>query len=48
VIYVHVIDVGNDKTVAGFYRQVAQIERFLIAAFERDADWQPAGAKEDA
>ena len=41
-IYVHVIDVGNEKAVARFYRQVEQIERLLIAAFERDADWQPA------
>lgn len=42
LIYVHVIDVGNDKAVARFYKQVAQIERLLIAAFERDADWQPS------
>jgi len=48
LIYVHVIDVGNDKAVAGFYMQVAQIERLLIAAFERDADWQPSTAKEEA
>ncbi len=47
LIYVHVIDVGNEKTVARFYRQVAQMERLLVAAFERDADWQPA-AKESA
>ena len=37
LIYVHVIDVGNEKAVARFYQQVAQIERLLIAAFERDA-----------
>ena len=42
LIYVHVIDVGNDKAVARFYRQVAQIERLLVASFERDADWRPA------
>jgi multicomponent Na+:H+ antiporter subunit E len=46
LIYVHVIDVGNDNAVARFYRQVAQIERLLVATFERDADWRPA--KEDA
>lgn len=46
LIYVHVIDVGNDKAVARFYRQVAQIERLLVDTFERDADWRPA--KEDA
>jgi multicomponent Na+:H+ antiporter subunit E len=48
LIYVHVIDVGNDKAVARFYRQVAQIERLLVAAFERDADWQPSTTKEEA
>lgn len=42
LIYVHVLDVGSDKAVARFYRQVAQIERLLVAAFERDADWRPA------
>jgi multicomponent Na+:H+ antiporter subunit E len=47
LIYVHVIDVGNEKAVAGFYRQVDRIQRLLIAAFERDADWQPS-AREDA
>ncbi len=29
---------------AGRYR----LERLLVAAFERDADWQPTSAKEDA
>lgn len=48
LIYVHVIDVGNDKAVSRFYRQVAQIERLLVAAFERDADWQPSTTKEEA
>jgi multicomponent Na+:H+ antiporter subunit E len=48
LIYVHVIDVGNEKSVARFYRQVEQIERLLIATFERDADWQPSTDKEDA
>ncbi len=48
LIYVHVIDVGSEKSVARFYRQVEQIERLLVAAFERDADWQPSSTKEDA
>jgi multicomponent Na+:H+ antiporter subunit E len=48
LIYVHVIDVGNDKALASFYKQVAHIERLLIAAFERDADWQPSTVNEDA
>jgi len=46
MLYMHVIDVGNDKALAGFYQQVAQIERLLIAAFERDADWRPSAEKE--
>jgi multicomponent Na+:H+ antiporter subunit E len=36
LIYVHVIDVGNDKAVARFYKQVDQIQRLLIATFERE------------
>jgi multicomponent Na+:H+ antiporter subunit E len=42
MIYVHVIDVGNDRAVARFYRQVEQFQRLLVAAFERDADWRPS------
>ncbi|MBO0681504.1 Na+/H+ antiporter subunit E [Mycolicibacterium sp. S2-37] len=42
MVYVHVIDVGSDRALARFYRQVGQFERLLIAAFERDADWRPA------
>ena len=47
LIYAHVIDVGNEKAVDRFYRQVAQMERLLVATFERDSDWQPATSKED-
>ena len=36
MVYLHVIDVGSEKTVARFYRQVERTERLLIAAFERD------------
>lgn len=46
LIYVHVIDVGNEKAVARFYRQVDQMQRLLVATFERDADWKPS-VKED-
>jgi multicomponent Na+:H+ antiporter subunit E len=42
MIYVHVIDVGSERAVAQFYRQMAQVERLMIAAFERPADWQPS------
>ena len=48
LIYVHVVDVGNDKAVARFYRQIAQIERLLVSTFERDADWQPSAKEEPA
>ena len=48
LIYVHVIDVGSEKAVDRFYRDVAQIERLLVAAFERDADWRPSPVKEDS
>ena len=47
LLYMHVIDVGSDRSVDRFYRQVAEIERLLVASFERDTDWRPA-AKEDA
>jgi multicomponent Na+:H+ antiporter subunit E len=40
IIYVHVIDVGSDRAVNRFYRQIAQIERLLVASFERDEHWR--------
>jgi multicomponent Na+:H+ antiporter subunit E len=46
-IYVHVLDVGTDRAVTQFYRQIRQVQRLLVAAFERDSEWRPA-AKEDA
>ena len=42
LIYVHVIDVGSQRAVDRFYRQTATVERLMVAAFERDADWQGA------
>jgi len=48
MIYVHVLDVGSDRAVQRFYRQIAQMERLLVATFERDAEWRPAADKEDA
>jgi multicomponent Na+:H+ antiporter subunit E len=44
MLYMHVIDVGSDEAVSRFYRQVAVIERLLIASFEREDDWRPARA----
>ena len=40
-IYVHVLDVASMDSVERFYRQIALIERLLIASFERDAEWLP-------
>jgi multicomponent Na+:H+ antiporter subunit E len=42
LLYVHVIDVGNEKAVARFYRQVEQMERLLMATFERETEFQQA------
>lgn len=46
LIYVHVLDVGSDKTVNRFYHQVDKLEKLLVASFERDADWRPSAEKE--
>jgi multicomponent Na+:H+ antiporter subunit E len=48
MIYVHVIDVGSDRAVNRFYRQVAQIERLLVASFEREEHWRPSADRESA
>jgi multicomponent Na+:H+ antiporter subunit E len=48
LLYMHVIDVGNENAVDRFHRQVGQMERLLVSTFERDADWQPAVAKEES
>lgn len=48
MIYVHVIDVGSDRAVNRFYRQIAQVERLLIASFEREEHWRPAAEREGA
>ncbi|MDT5339668.1 MAG: multicomponent Na+:H+ antiporter subunit [Mycobacterium sp.] len=46
MIYVHVIDVGSEKSVQRFYRQIADVERLMIASFEREADWRPSAERE--
>jgi multicomponent Na+:H+ antiporter subunit E len=46
MIYVHVIDAGSDESVQRFYRQVAHLERLMVATFERDEDWRPSGQRE--
>lgn len=42
MIYVHVIDVGSERAVNRFYRQIEQIERLLVASFEREEHWRPS------
>ena len=48
MLYMHVIDVGNERAVARFYSQVTEVERMLIATFEREKDWRPSTEKESA
>ncbi|AQT78521.1 Na+/H+ antiporter subunit E [Mycolicibacterium litorale] len=45
LVYVHVLDVGSQRAVDRFYRQVAQLERMLIASFERDSEWRPVAVE---
>ncbi|BBY59074.1 Na+/H+ antiporter subunit E [Mycolicibacterium sarraceniae] len=47
LVYVHVVDVGNERAVGRFYRQVAELERMMIAAFERDSEWRPAASESE-
>ena len=46
MLYMHVIDVGSDRAVNQFYRQVAVVERLLVSTFEREADWRPSADRE--
>jgi len=48
MLYMHVIDVGTDRSVNRFYRQVAEMERLLVATFEREKDWRPVVNEESA
>ena len=48
MLYMHVIDVGSDRAVSRFYRQVAVVERLLVSTFEREADWRPSTDRETA
>jgi len=40
-MYQLLVNVGSDRAMASFYRQVTVVERQLVAAFEREADWRP-------
>jgi multicomponent Na+:H+ antiporter subunit E len=46
MLYMHVLDVGSDRAVNRFYRQVAVVERLLVSTFEREADWRPSAERE--
>jgi multicomponent Na+:H+ antiporter subunit E len=48
MLYMHVIDVGNERAVEQFYRQVTEVERLLVRTFEREADWRPVEKEESA
>ncbi|MBY3986089.1 Na+/H+ antiporter subunit E [Rhodococcus fascians] len=42
LLYVHVLDMGTQKAVDGFYTYVRNLEKLFIAGFERDSDWKPS------
>ncbi|SIR93762.1 Na+/H+ antiporter subunit E [Williamsia sterculiae] len=42
LLYVHVIDVSSDRSVAKFYKQMATVERLFTRAFERESEWRPS------
>jgi multicomponent Na+:H+ antiporter subunit E len=46
MIYVHVMDVGSESAVRRFYHQVAELERLMIATFERRDDWRASPERE--
>lgn len=46
ILYMHVIDVGSESAVQRFYHQVEQVQRLLVAAFERESDWKPSAERE--
>jgi multicomponent Na+:H+ antiporter subunit E len=48
MLYMHVLDVGSDRAVGRFNRQVAVVERQLVASFERNEDWRPTISEERA
>lgn len=46
MVYVHVLDVGSERVVSRFYHQVDQLQKLLVASFERDADWKASADEE--
>ena len=47
LVYVHVLDVGSQRSVDRFYQQVTKLERMLVASFERDSEWQPVASESE-
>lgn len=45
LVYVHVLDVGSQRSADRFYRQTARLERMLVAAFERESEWRPVASE---
>lgn len=41
LVYVHVLGLDSPGSVDRFHKQVAILEKLLVAAFERDSDWRP-------
>jgi multicomponent Na+:H+ antiporter subunit E len=48
MLYMHVLDIGSDRAVDQFNRQVAVVERLLVRSFERDEDWRPTVNQESS
>lgn len=48
MLYVHVLNVGSDRVVRGFYKQIETLQKLLVASFERDEDWKPSADKQGA
>ncbi len=48
MVYVHVIDASSQKAVTQFYHQIRQVERLLVASFERDSEWESAARDQES
>jgi multicomponent Na+:H+ antiporter subunit E len=48
MLYMHVLDIGSDRAVDQFNRQVVVVERLLVRSFERDEDWRPTVNQESS
>ncbi|MCV7369137.1 Na+/H+ antiporter subunit E [Mycolicibacterium duvalii] len=48
LMYIHVLGVDNDRALQSFYHQISSLEKLLVTAFERDADWQPSAREQDS